>query len=587
MSAVRDGRAARAWLQVVLFGFCFVSVEAVLQDRRLDAQGNSSAYGPPAKNGKKSPARTRSSGGHWVSLADEDFNEQKLRRQKGKSDDLGPTLEFHPAVSNEAAEAELRTAHAAVPSRLGTTQSLRRASDLETPVHHCDFTQATMVHSNLGDKGPDTGEPTMVLRRIASIGDSLVNLVAEVESNYVPLSTRDNRMNGRYGQINAKGGTETQLQFRLLDDAMGKPVLVPRFLLTLWDITAGLNGEGGMHIQVGPVQGYYTTPDHALQVKELSDRFFLFAATNARKEDTPFNPEHVDESMLRRAVTVEFKNISTFRIHFQVGQGVRSRNLVIGGESLVGRDGEALPSTISPVNNSTAEELRAMHAPRSDCLDYLRLNFSRLVQNNLGGAGPDSGEWNMRFDSVAEYNESQVDMIVTADGAYKPNRAPRSNGNDTAALYFEDENDVMLHFVFVKQGQDIFSERIPLSGFHFTLVNMDGDDRGARMHLHINEGMKYDSVLTEAHTEMSVEEKTQGKTIIRPKSNFRAIGNSFPAGIHMLTNEQRNRAVSFYMKDPTTDFSFQVKIAGAAGAAGHTLYFAGTSPLACGPTKSS
>lgn len=479
-------------------------------------------------------------------------------------------LNYHPAVLPADVEAELRGQYAGVVP----TQSLRRSHEESAlELHqHCVFTEASVVHSNLGNMGPDAGEETMVLRRVATHGGTTVNMIAEVTSDYYPYNSRENRMNGKFVQINAMGGTDTHLTFHLLDDATGQPVVMERFLLTVWDISDH-GGEGLTNVFIGPVHGYLTAPGHQLVIKEMSDGYFSFNATRSSKDERPFDPEFQDTAMARRAVTAEFQYVISFQLRFQVAPGVESRNLILGGESVGGID----PGWRPPVQHEMLKAAKpGVKQQESGCHGLTQLDLSRLVHNNLAGKGPDNGDWNMRFDHVAEYNNSGVDLIVTIEGDYTPKQAP-SSCNDTAEVRFGDFADALLRFVFVKHGGDLFGERISFNRFWFTLVDLDRTGVGSRMHVHVDGDLPYERFYTEEPSHVIVTELKEGRVVIRPRIIEQKGNKGGASSVSGLNQEERKHAVTFLINKPTSEFSFWVKVAGASE--GHSLLFAGVNPF--------
>ena len=105
------------------------------------------------------------------------------------------------------------------------------------------------------------------------------------------------------------------------------------------------------------------------------------------------------------------------------------------------------------------------------------INFfnSTLTQNNLGGAGPDSGAEEIRFANISEANGETLDLVVTispdSDTTYDPKRAGRNMVlGEFAQINLRNDREVDLQFCFASVST---GENVVLSSFDFTFYDFD------------------------------------------------------------------------------------------------------------------
>jgi len=71
--------------------------------------------------------------------------------------------------------------------------------------------------------------------------------------------------------------------------------------------------------------------------------------------------------------------------------------------------------------------------PCNICTSSTKVDLSNVVQNNLGGLGPDSGAEEIRYKNAIDLDGRKVDVVLTAEGDYK---TPKSsvNGNNAGGF---------------------------------------------------------------------------------------------------------------------------------------------------------
>merc|ERR1719411_2142370 len=84
---------------------------------------------------------------------------------------------------------------------------------------------ATVLHSNLGGQGPDSGAESMLVGPVAPG----INLEITAKSPYTPNTINprggvlNNKIHDKFVQINVATNTGVDLQFQLVDSATGQP----------------------------------------------------------------------------------------------------------------------------------------------------------------------------------------------------------------------------------------------------------------------------------------------------------------------------------------------------------------------------
>ena len=91
---------------------------------------------------------------------------------------------------------------------------------------------------------------------------------------------------------------------------------------------------------------------------------------------------------------------------------------------------------------------------------------AELINNNLGGAGPDvSGDDNMRFRAIGEYEGTTIDLVVTADADYAAAANDRNTINGVfGQINLAADRESTLGFCFVQTDTD---DAVVLDTFSF------------------------------------------------------------------------------------------------------------------------
>ena len=189
-----------------------------------------------------------------------------------------------------------------------------------------DFAQASVLHSNLGGAGPDSGDETLVFGNV----QPGVNLVITATSPYTPNTVnaqggilRNDIKNG-FGAVNLASGSSVDLKFEFKDSANGQPKTLEQFLFTFFDADHGMAHESREAMTVSGFSSFKYSDETALDVTETAvDNAALVAGAGVAtftstmrggKVDNPTNPLALTDLQARRAVTLLFENKAEFTV---------------------------------------------------------------------------------------------------------------------------------------------------------------------------------------------------------------------------------------------------------------------------------
>jgi len=212
-----------------------------------------------------------------------------------------------------------------------------------------DFTQANVVHSNLGGAGPDSGDETLVFGNVKPG----VNLAVTATSPYSPNSVnaqggilRNDIKNG-FGAINLASGSSVDLKFQFQDAATGAPKIMESFLFTFFDADHGMAHESREAITVTGFSSFKYSEETALDITDTATDDAALAAgagvatftstMRGGNVDNPTNPLALNELQERRTVVLMFENKADFTV--SAGESgyanPQGRNIFFSGTSSV------------------------------------------------------------------------------------------------------------------------------------------------------------------------------------------------------------------------------------------------------------
>lgn len=212
-----------------------------------------------------------------------------------------------------------------------------------TPERTLNFSTSTVIHSNLGGKGPDDGEESLVYQNVArKDGKSVDLVVTTIGDGYTPRVPEKNGVRGtqeagQFGLVNIAVNTDVNLRFSFVDSETGADVTMDPFYFTVFDIDQGMAHESFRAVYISGFDQFKVSPTTELTVTPNGNDTATFRSSLRGGEiDNPIGPRALDDVQKDRTVTVTFPAVSSFDIDFissdyaHLDQG---RNWMFGGPS--------------------------------------------------------------------------------------------------------------------------------------------------------------------------------------------------------------------------------------------------------------
>jgi hypothetical protein len=151
----------------------------------------------------------------------------------------------------------------------------------------------TVMHNNLGGKGPDSGEEGIVYQGVyVNLHSHQKPVEIEVHLNslgtYTPNAAGENgfsKPGQKYESINIGGGTSVKVRFQVLDRATKFPITLDHLELTFFDLDTGDGGRTVESVEVNRLHSYYLTKNTEITVKNksrVSGKYMTLTDTNCK-----------------------------------------------------------------------------------------------------------------------------------------------------------------------------------------------------------------------------------------------------------------------------------------------------------------
>eukprot|EP00933_Yihiella_yeosuensis_P071482 TRINITY_DN79690_c0_g1_i1.p1 TRINITY_DN79690_c0_g1~~TRINITY_DN79690_c0_g1_i1.p1 ORF type:complete len:1456 (+),score=235.05 TRINITY_DN79690_c0_g1_i1:597-4370(+) len=190
-----------------------------------------------------------------------------------------------------------------------------------------------VIHSNLGDKGPDWGEQTLIFQHALMVDGRKVDLIIEVQSgsDYEP---GDPKANGHWGSalsnnqhgmgvITQLAGGKTKFKARFKESETQKLITVPKINFTFFDIDMPRD-DLRERVLVYNMRKHYTTDQNGRPTKgnsvafqELPRHGGEFSSSRPQVED-PRHPYHLTADQADTAVTIFFEEVQEIEFELEV-----------------------------------------------------------------------------------------------------------------------------------------------------------------------------------------------------------------------------------------------------------------------------
>lgn len=224
---------------------------------------------------------------------------------------------------------------------MGMGGELEEPSGPEPPVPPTDITEpvvveelalcesslqfTTVIRSNLGNAGPDTGDEGILFGQVAPGTDLLVSASSAYTPNMLNPTggVLRNGIRQSFGVINMASGSTTDLVFSLKDSATGADKVLDRFVVTFFDGDHGMGHESRESIGITGFSNYIVADESDLVVEtSASDADLVLGAGQATftstlrgtKEDNPVSPLALSDLQAKRSVSAYFESKSSFNV---------------------------------------------------------------------------------------------------------------------------------------------------------------------------------------------------------------------------------------------------------------------------------
>jgi len=172
------------------------------------------------------------------------------------------------------------------------------------------------LHSNLGNKGPDTGDLGIVFSGVNMHPGYLhQDVLVMVNATNDNVDSHSNGIWGKYAGISAMGGTKVHAHVTIVDKNTRNPVIIRELDVTFFDLDRHGEGQEVEYIKIKKPDQYFLTKNTSVHVSEDDDGYVTFKATkDGNSADNPRDPLFLTVDQKNKAVTVRFKDIDKFEV---------------------------------------------------------------------------------------------------------------------------------------------------------------------------------------------------------------------------------------------------------------------------------
>lgn len=212
-----------------------------------------------------------------------------------------------------------------------------------------DLSGTTILQSNLGGQGPDSGPQTLVYGGVFPNTNLVISAITPYTPNLLNANggVLHNGLHQGFGVINMACDGEVKLKFEFVDASTGGPITPDPFLFTWFDSDHGMSHSSREAISVEGFTSYHLTDNAALDITELGtglDADELAAGRGAAtftstlrggKVDNPVSPTSLSRLQADRTVALLFQRTSEFIVTLsEVGySNPQGRNFYFSGSS--------------------------------------------------------------------------------------------------------------------------------------------------------------------------------------------------------------------------------------------------------------
>jgi hypothetical protein len=190
----------------------------------------------------------------------------------------------------------------------------------------------TPSYSNLGEQGPDAGNPEGILYPEAGVvNGQVVNVRLTAVGDYTPFKVSRNSVKNGLGVLNMRCGTSASLKIKI-ESTAGEPISVDALALTVYDLDEGKKAKGRT-----TVTACGSTMNAGAELAEnAGDCPSVTSTTHGTAQNNPLEASGVSDDQKARSVSFAYGAGSSFDFDLNMAKGHKGRNVLFALQPVVG-----------------------------------------------------------------------------------------------------------------------------------------------------------------------------------------------------------------------------------------------------------
>jgi hypothetical protein len=191
----------------------------------------------------------------------------------------------------------------------------------------------TPSYSNLGELGPDAGNPEGILYPEAGvINGQVVNVRLTAVGDYTSSKPGRNSVKNGLGVVNMRCGTSSGFKIKL-ESTEGDPISVDALALTVYDLDEGKKAKGRTTVTAC---GSTMHPGAELAQALVNDCPSVTSTTHGTSQNNPLEASGVTDDQKARSVSFAYGAGSSFDFEVSMAKGHGGRNVLFALQPVVG-----------------------------------------------------------------------------------------------------------------------------------------------------------------------------------------------------------------------------------------------------------
>jgi len=476
------------------------------------------------------------------------------------------------------------------------------------PALRMDIGKSTVVYSNLGNMGPDSGPEGILYRNVLADSGDEIDLHVSALSSYTPKQPQGNGKVASFGRINVATGTNVATKFSFYESGTQTPVIMKPFTMSFVDLDEQRDeGMGREYITIMDEHEYILTKSSTVLVTREDGQTTFSSSTYGSGQDNPRGAMALTKAQKDKSVQVVFPEIASFSVTLTAGAhpahwSGNSRNILFAGQTNMWCEpDEPLPTGAlcasmecpSGFKQKGKKKLAGVFCAGEDCTveddtktcctadlcsntRLLTLSDDNIIRNNLGNQGPDSGAEGILFNDVFPHRGETIKMLLSAaEGYEKATKATNNARGNIASINLVTGGRADLTFKFFDEND----KPVKVGPFYISFLDFDEHQKEgkAREYLTINSFKKY--VLDDNTVVRAIATNDDESSMTFHSTTF-GIGKDNVRNSKKLTDEQKTKAVSVLI-GKGKQFTARFEVSPVRGSSGRFLQIAGATNQVC------